>query len=56
MSQLIIPLPETVKEIKVPGLLKNADINGSRLTPNRQNSEGVACLSGGKYIEKLSTT
>lgn len=51
MSQLIIPLSKTVKEMRVPRLLRDADSNNSCLAPNRQNSEEVSCISGRKYIE-----
>ena len=51
MSQLIIPLSKTVKEMRVPRLPRDAGSSSSCLAPNRQNSEEVSCISGRKYIE-----
>ena len=51
MSQLIIPLSKTVREMQVPRLLRDADSNSSCLSPNRKNTEEVSCISGRKYIE-----
>ena len=48
MSQLIIPLSKTVKEMRAP---RDADSRRSCLAPNRQNREEVSCSPGRKHTE-----